>query len=91
MLAVMFGVMTTRLGMVFFGVTGMAMGAMRMVRGLLVIAGLVVLGGLAVMFGGMLMMFGGFVMVFHCVFAHRVSPGWVVKVHLGYATPLTVC
>ena len=72
MLAVMFSVMTARLGMVLFGVAGMPVGAMSMVCGLLVIAGLVVLGGFAMMFGSVLMMFGGFMMVFDCVCGHLV-------------------
>jgi hypothetical protein len=66
------GVMTTRLGMMLFGVTGMAVGAMSVVCGLLVIAGLVVLGGFAVMFGGVLVMFCGLLVMFDCVFAHLV-------------------
>jgi hypothetical protein len=72
MLSMMLSVMATRLGVVLFGVTGMAVGAMGMVRGLLVIAGLVVLGGFVVMLRGVLMMFGGLAVMFDCVFAHLV-------------------
>ena len=71
-LAVMLGVMTARLGMMFFGVAGMAVGAVRVVGGLLVVAGFMVLGGFAVMLGGVFVMFGGLVVVFDCVFAHLV-------------------
>jgi len=62
-LAVMLGVMTAGLGMMLFGMAGMAVSGMGVVRGLLVIAGLVVLGGFAVMLGGVFVMLGGLVMV----------------------------
>jgi hypothetical protein len=39
-------------------------------RGLLVIAGFVMLGGFAVMLGGVLVMFGGLLMMFDGVLAH---------------------
>ena len=71
----MLSVMTACLGMMFFGVAGMAMGAVRVVRRLLMIAGLVMLGGFAVMLGRMLMMFGGLVVMFDGVFAHVCAPG----------------
>ena len=45
----MFRVMAAGLGMMFLGVAGMPVGAMGVVRRLLVIAGLMVLGGFAVM------------------------------------------
>jgi hypothetical protein len=90
-LAVVLSVMTARLGMVLFGVTGMAVGAMSMVCGLFVIAGLVVLGGFVVMLGGVLMMFGGLAVMFNCVFAHLVRSRSLVKVQLGYATHVTIC
>ena len=91
MRAMMLGVITTRLSMVLFGMAGVAVSAMGVVRGLLVIAGLVVLGGFAVMFGGVLVMFGGLVVMFDCVFAHLVRSRSGGKVHLTYATRLTVC
>jgi hypothetical protein len=67
-------VMTARLSVMFFGVAGMAMGAVGVVRRLFVIAGFVVLGGFTVMLGGMLVMFGGLVVVFDGVFAHVCAP-----------------
>jgi hypothetical protein len=78
-LAVMLGVMAARLGMVFFGVAGVAMRAVGVMRGLLVIAGFVVLGGFAVMLGGVLVMFGGLVMVVDGVLAHCSLPVWQLK------------
>ena len=42
----MLGVMAARLGMVFFGVASMAIGAVGVMRRLFVIAGFVMLGGL---------------------------------------------
>ena len=75
MLAVVLGVMTARLGMVLFGVAGMAVGAVSVVRRLFVIAGLVMLGGLAVMFCRMLVMLGGLVMMLDVgMFAHVALP-----------------
>jgi hypothetical protein len=74
MRAVMFGVVTARLGVMLLGVAGMAMRAVGVMRGLLVIAGFVVLGGFAVMLGGVLVMFGGLVMMLDGVFAHVCAP-----------------
>lgn len=85
----MLGVMTARLGMVFFGVAGVAVGAVGVVRGLFVIAGFVVPGGFTVMLRGMLVMFSGLVVMFDGVFAHVCAPA--VKVPLIYAPPLTLC
>jgi hypothetical protein len=82
-LAVMGGVVTARLGVVMFGVAGMTVRGMGVVRRLFVIAGLVMLGGFAVMFCGMLVMLGGLVVmidvgvflgVFLGVFAHVALP-----------------
>jgi hypothetical protein len=74
--AVMLGVMTACLNMMMFGVAGMAMGAVGVMRGLFVIAGLMVLGGFAVMLRCVLVMFGGLVMMFYAfVVAHNFSPG----------------
>jgi hypothetical protein len=72
MLAVVLGVVTAGLGMMLFGVAGVAVSGVGVMRRLLVIAGLVVLGGLAVMPGGMFVVFGGLVMVMldACVVAH---------------------
>ena len=58
------------------GVAGVAMGAVRVMGRLLVIAGLMVLGRFAVMLGRVLVVLGGLMMMFDtCVFAHIVSPG----------------
>jgi hypothetical protein len=76
-LAVVLGVMTAGLGMMFFGVAGVAVSGVGVMRGLLVIAGFVMLGGFAVMPGGMLVMFGSLVMVFDaCMVAHVSLPVW---------------
>ena len=91
MFAVVLSVIAARLGMVLFSVTRMAVGAMSMVRGLFVIAGLVMLGGFVVMLRGVLVMFGGLAVMFNCVFAHLISLPVLVKAHLDYATNLTVC
>ena len=74
MLTVMLGVMTARLGMMFFGVAGVTMRGVGVVRRLFVMAGFVVLGGFTVMLGGMLVMFGGLVVMFDGVFAHVCAP-----------------
>jgi hypothetical protein len=89
----MFGVVTAGLDMMMFGVAGMAMGAVGVVRGLFVIAGLMVFGGLAVVLRCVLVMFGGFVMVLYaCVVAHRFSPGSSCENATPvYATHLTLC
>ncbi len=87
----MLGVMTARLGMMFFGVAGMAVGAVSVVRRLFVIAGFVVLGSFTVVPGRMLVMFGSLVVMFDGVFAHVCAPGSAVKVPLIYANPLTLC
>jgi hypothetical protein len=76
--AVELSVMTTGFRMMFFGVAGMTVGAMRMMRRLLVIARFVMLGGFAMMLRSVLVMFGGFMMVLDaCVIAHVCSPGLV--------------
>jgi hypothetical protein len=77
-LAVMLGVMPAGLDMMMFGMAGMTVGAVGVVRRLLVIAGLMMLGGFAMVLRGVLVMFGGLVMMVldACVFAHVCSPGW---------------
>jgi hypothetical protein len=76
-LAVMLGVMTAGLDMMMFGMAGMAVGAVGVVRRLLVIAGFMMLGGFAMMLCGVLVMFGSLVMMVDaCVVAHVFSPGW---------------
>ena len=92
--AVMNSVMTAGFGMMLFGVAGMTMGAVGVMRRLLVIAGFVMLGGFAVMLGGMLVVFGGLVMVVldACVVAHIRSPGWQCENATPvYAGRLTLC
>ena len=74
MLAVMGGVVTARLGVVMFGVAGMTVRGMGVVRRLFVIAGFMMLGGFAVMFGGMLVVFCGLVVMVDCVGAHVSLP-----------------
>jgi hypothetical protein len=72
-LAVVLGVMAARLDMVMFGVAGMPVRAMGMMRRLFVIAGFMVLGGFAVMFGRVLVMFGGFVMMLDALMLAHIS------------------
>jgi hypothetical protein len=74
-LAVVSGVMTARLDVVIFGVAGMAVRGVGVVRRLLVIAGFVMFGGFAVMLGGMLVVLGGLVVMLDVgVFAHAALP-----------------
>jgi hypothetical protein len=73
----MLGVMLARLAGVMGGVRGMAVRRMRMVAGLLVAVGLVVLGRFAMMLGGMLVMLGSGVMVLDdLVLGHAVLRLW---------------
>ena len=68
MRAVLFGVVTAGLGVMFFGVAGVAMRAVGVVSGLFVITGFMMLGGVLVMFGRLVVMVD-------CVVAHVFSPG----------------
>jgi hypothetical protein len=78
--AVMLGVVTAGLDMMVFGMAGMAMGAVGVMRRLFVIAGLMVFGRFAVMLRGVFVMFGGLVMVLYaCVIAHNALPVCSVK------------
>jgi hypothetical protein len=78
-LAVMLGVMTACLDVMMFGMAGMTVGAVGVVRRLLVIAGLMMLGGFTMVLGCVLVMFGSLVMVLDaCVVAHVFSPGWLI-------------
>ncbi|MES5487114.1 hypothetical protein QMZ05_30545 [Bradyrhizobium sp. INPA03-11B] len=78
--AVMLGVMPARFGVVMLGMAGVAMGAVGVVRRLLVIALLVVLGGFAVMTRRVLVMLGCLVMMLNaCVVAHDDLPVWRMK------------
>jgi hypothetical protein len=63
MRAVMLGVMPAGLDMMMFGMAGVTVRGMRVMRRLLVIAGLVVLGGFAVMLGGVFVMLRSLMMV----------------------------
>ena len=79
-LAVLFGVMTACLGMMFFGMAGVAMRAVGVMRRFLVIAGFMVFGGFAVMFCRVFVVLGGLVMVLDaCVVAHVFAPSPVIK------------
>ena len=71
----MLGVVTAGFGVMLLGVAGMAVSGVGVMRGLLVIAGFVMLGGFAVMLGGVLVMFGGLVMMVDGVLAHVLSRG----------------
>jgi hypothetical protein len=93
MRAVLLGVMTAGLDMMVFGMAGMAMGAVGVVRCLFVIAGLMVFGRFAVMLRGVFVVFGGLVMMFDAfVVVHDFSPGWCCENAIPvYATDLTLC
>jgi hypothetical protein len=74
-LAVLRCVMPARLDVMMLGVAGMAMGGVRVMRRLLVIAGLVMLGGFAMMLCCMLMVLGRLVVMLHALmFAHVSLP-----------------
>ena len=63
--------MPARLMMMMVGMARMAVGAVDMMRGQLVIAGLIVLGSFAMVPGGLLVMFGGtLVMMDACMCGH---------------------
>jgi hypothetical protein len=75
MSAVHFGVVPACLGMMMFGVAGVSVGGMGMMRRLLVIAGLAVLGRFTMMLDGVLVVLGGFLMVLSAVvLAHMSFP-----------------
>ena len=75
MLAVMLGVMAAGLGMMFLGVAGVAMRAVRVMGRFFVIAGFMMLGGFAMMFRRVLVVFSGLVMVLDaCVVGHDSLP-----------------
>jgi hypothetical protein len=63
--------------MMMFGMAGMTVGTVGVVRRLVVIASLMMLGGFTMVLGCVLVMFGGLVMMVDaCVVAHVFSPGW---------------
>jgi hypothetical protein len=74
-LAVLRGVMPARLDVMMLGVAGMAVGGVRVMRRLLVIAGLVMLGRFAMMLCCMLMVLGRLVVMLDALmFAHVSLP-----------------
>jgi hypothetical protein len=88
---VMLGVVTAGFGVMLFGMAGVAVGGVGVVRRLFVIAGVMMLGGFAMMLRRMLVMFGGLVMVLDaCVIAHGALPVRV-EVRTVYAAQLTFC
>ena len=90
MLAVVLGVVAAGLGVMLFGVAGMTVGGVSVVRGLFVIAGFVMLGGFPVVLGGVLVVLGCLVVMFDGVVAHVSLPVWRLKVCVVYANPLTL-
>lgn len=83
--------MPARLGVVMLGMAGVTVGAVRVVRRLLVVAGFVVLGSFAVVLGRVLVMFGSLVVMLNaCVVAHGALPVGD-KVWHPYAAALTLC
>jgi hypothetical protein len=72
-LAVVLGVMAARLDMVMFGVAGMPVRGMGMMRRLFVIAGFMVLGGFTVMLGRVFMMLSGFLVMLHALMLAHIS------------------
>ncbi|WGR91304.1 hypothetical protein MTX20_22670 [Bradyrhizobium sp. ISRA435] len=77
MLAVALGVMPAGLGVVMLGMACMAIGAMRVVRRLLMIAGFVVPGSFAVMVRRVFVMLGRLVVMLNaCAVAHRALQVW---------------
>ena len=80
-MAVMLGVVTARLVMMMLGMAGVTMRGMSMVGRLFVIAGLMVLGGFAVVLRGVFVMLGGLVMMLDALMcAHVLLPAVRLKV-----------
>ena len=73
MLAVLRGVMPARLDVMMLGVAGVTVGGVRVMRRLLVIAGLVMLGGFAMMLCCMLMVLGRLVVMLHALMLAHIS------------------
>jgi hypothetical protein len=71
--AVMLGMVTAGLDVMMFGVAGVPVGAVGMMRGLFVIAGVMMLGGFAMMLRGVLVVFGGLVMMFYAFVVAHIS------------------
>jgi hypothetical protein len=88
----MLGVVAAGFGVMFFGLAGMAVGTVGVVRRLFVIARLVMLGGFAMMLRRMFVMFRGLVMMLDaCVVAHVSLPVVWLKARMVYTTLLTLC
>jgi hypothetical protein len=80
LLAVMFGMIAAGFDVVMFGVAGVTVGAVGVMRRFFVIASFVMLGGFTVMLGRMLVMFGGLmVMLNACMVFHDFSPGSISR------------
>ncbi|WP_375779899.1 hypothetical protein ACE103_14010 [Bradyrhizobium sp. ma5] len=78
--AMVLGVMPAGLGVVMLGMAGVTMGAVRVMRRLVVIAGFVVLGGFAMMTRRVFVVLGGLVVMLNaCVVAHEDLPVWRMK------------
>ena len=91
-MAVMLGMVAACLVMMMLGMAGMAMRGMGMVSRLLMVAGLVMFGGLAMMLRRMLVMLGGLVMMLDTlVCAHILLPAERLKVCKTYMNRLTLC
>ncbi|MGY3528705.1 hypothetical protein [Bradyrhizobium sp. USDA 4452] len=89
--AVVLGVMPARFGVVMLGMAGVTMGAVRVMRRLVVVAGFVVFGGFAVMTRRVLVMLSCLVMMLNaCVVAHDDLPVANEVCH-SYAGALTLC
>ncbi|GIQ75706.1 hypothetical protein [Bradyrhizobium sp. RD5-C2] len=80
MFTVVLGVMPAGLGVVMLGMAGVTMGAVRVMRRLVMVAGFVVLGGFAVMTRRVFVVLGGLVVMLNaCVVAHEDLPVWRMK------------
>jgi hypothetical protein len=76
------GVRLARLFGVMNGMDMMALRDMRMVAGLLMVPGGMMLGSRAVVLGGVLMMLGGFGVMIRSVFRHGNTSGCMIRI--GY-------
>ena len=69
----LFGVGLPGVGRVLGGVVGVGRGGISVVRGFLVMAGLVMLGSFGMVFGGLRVMGGGVFVAFGCFLRHEVG------------------
>ena len=74
LLAVLFGVRAARVFAMFASVRGVAMGCVGVMSSLLMVARLVVAGGLAMVAGGVGVMFGSLAVVLNCLLRHGCFP-----------------